>query len=379
METKIRSRCIFSGQEDLEELHTFEHFPIFMGCTDGPASEDQFEDMVWMIGRSSGCVQLGRLIPLPVLYKSAHNDAIGGTWNTHHDAFATFVASHARHEVLELGGANGLLAGKALDHAGHLAWTVLDPNPRIPEGLPVRVIQSFFGGGHPLDGAWDTVVHSHTFEHAYQPLDFLAAIRAQLPQGGRHIFSLPNMKVLLEKGYTNCLNFEHTAFLREEYIEWALAQRGFTVLDKKYFLDHSIFYATEATDLAANEPLPGLYGENKAIFERFISLNLEKVRRINAAVRDLDGPFYIFGAHIFTQFLIAFGLDITRAVGVLDNSPAKQGKRLYGTRFTVVSPAALRDAKTPTVVLCVANYADEIKDGIIQNHNPKTIFVEASV
>ena len=32
-----RSSCVLSGQADLEPLHTFKDFPVFMGCMDQPA------------------------------------------------------------------------------------------------------------------------------------------------------------------------------------------------------------------------------------------------------------------------------------------------------------------------------------------------------
>ena len=48
-----------------------------------------------------------------------------------------------------------------------------------------------------------------------------------------------------------------------------------------------------------------------------------------------DGPVYLFGAHVFSQFLIGCGFPGRARRGVLDNDPAKQGLRLYGTPLTV--------------------------------------------
>lgn len=42
-------------------------------------------------------------------------------------------------------------------------------------------------------------------------------------------------------------------------------------------------------------------------------------------------------ASVYTQYLTVFGVA---ADGVVDNAPDKQGKRLYGTRLVVASPAS---------------------------------------
>ena len=50
---------------------------------------------------------------------------------------------------------------------------------------------------------------------------------------------------------------------------------------------------------------------------------------------------YIFGAHIFTQYLIEFGLN-NEFICVLDNDVKKQGQYLYGYDLIVNSPTILK-------------------------------------
>ena len=87
-------------------------------------------------------------------------------------------------------------------------------------------------------------------------------------------------------------------------------------------------------------------------------------------------PVYLFGAHVFAQYLIAFGLDTSRIVSLLDNDPKKQGKRLYGTTLLVQSPAVLRGDRRPTVILKAGVYNEEIKDDMLANINESTTFFE---
>jgi FlaA1/EpsC-like NDP-sugar epimerase len=91
-------------------------------------------------------------------------------------------------------------------------------------------------------------------------------------------------------------------------------------------------------------------------------------------MNDFDGEIYLFGGHIFSQFLINRGLNISKIVSIIDNDTNKQGKRLYGIPLMVQSPYILRDKKNPAVILVAANYDHEIKIDIINNINKDTIF-----
>ena len=99
------------------------------------------------------------------------------------------------------------------------------------------------------------------------------------------------------------------------------------------------------------------------------------VERFNSQIAAASGPVYLFGAHVFTQYLIAFGLDTTKVLAVLDNDPSKRDKRLYGTGLIVVAPTELSRHKNPFVVLKAGIYDEEVRDDILQNYNPNTSFI----
>ena len=93
-------------------------------------------------------------------------------------------------------------------------------------------------------------------------------------------------------------------------------------------------------------------------------------------MRVIKQPVYLFGAHIFSQYLLCFGLDRTKIKSILDNSTAKQGKRLYGAEFFVQSPEVLRGQDRPIVILKAGIYNEEIKKDILENINPNVLFWE---
>lgn len=100
-----RLSCAVTGSKDLESLYTFKKFPVFMGCTAEPEDCDIKIDMEWGISKSSGLIQLLKLLPLDLVYQASHGSgSTGSTWLRHHQAFADFIYNFDPNSVLEIGG-----------------------------------------------------------------------------------------------------------------------------------------------------------------------------------------------------------------------------------------------------------------------------------
>jgi hypothetical protein len=378
MKLSERKYSVIDETASLETLHTLKDFPVFMGCTDRPAHEDLVADQTWDVCRSTGVIQLKGLIPLDILYQAQHDSGvIGQIWMTHHRAFAEFLSRFRPTNVLEIGGAHGILS-QEFKKFDHIPWTILEPNPSPVEGCDAHFIEGFFDDQFSTTETFQTVVHSHVFEHIYEPDKFMRQLAEFICDGDNLIFSLPNIQVMLERKYTNGLNFEHTVLLTEPYIEYLLAKYGFRLLEKKFFMDdHSIFYAT-ARD-SSIEPVklqPGLYEKNKQLYLDYVQYHEKLIAELNAVIDNTGQPVYLFGAHVFSQYLIEFGLDTNKIVCLLDNDPGKHGKRLYGTDLVVQSPRILKDISQPLVILKAGVYNTEIKEAILSDINENVTFIE---
>ena len=368
---------IVTGAVDINDLHSIKDFPVFMGCVDHSTEIDLVAEQTWSICRDSGLLQLKKIIPLDILYQSQHAGAVGEIWMEHHRQFSKFLLGYNPSSVFEIGGAHGILS-KEYKQFGKTQWTILEPNPSPLTGCEARFIKGFFDDSFSFTEPFDTVVHSHVFEHIYEPDEFMRHLSGFIEPDKHLVFSLPNMQVMLERKYTNCINFEHTVFLTEPYVEYLLAKYGFRVLQKEYFLDdHSIFYGTVRDSTVKPVALPkGLYENNKQLYLEYVTYHKELIKDLNSRMGNTKQPIYLFGAHVFAQYLLAFGLDTSRIVSLLDNDPKKQGKRLYGTNLKVQSPKALRDVKDPIVILKAGVYNEEIKSDILGNINRNVVFFE---
>jgi hypothetical protein len=348
-----------------------------MGCTDEPREKDVLADMPWYISKRSGMIQLNPLLPLDVVYKTEHGSGVvGKAWDEHHQAFAELISSYDVNNVLEIGGLHGILANKINKIAPSTNWTIIEPNPIDPENIKAKVIRGFFDDGFIPRDKYDCIVHSHVLEHTYDPRRFMEHT-SELIEGGILIFSVPNMDEMIKRKYTNCINFEHTVFLGETHIEYLLSSHGFSLINKEYYRDdHSIFYAAIKNHSVEPTRIPtNAYDEYKDLFNRYIDSHLHDVNKINEAINSTDIPVYLFGAHVFSQYLISFGLDPAKIVGLLDNDESKRGKRLYGTSLHSDIPEILKGTSEAIVILRAGVYNDEVRNNFAENINPNVKFI----
>ena len=373
----IRGNDVVSGGS-LEYLHVMKLFPVFIGCIKDSEEKDLKSDMCWYISKNTGMIQLNPVMPLDLIYQEEHGSGcVGGLWLQHHQEFAKFIQQQAPKSVLEIGGAHGILS-REFRKKNKVNWTILEPNPLPAEDVDVTFIKGFFDDKFTFDGEIDTIIHSHVFEHVYYPNEFISHISNFLEEGQKLIFSLPNMEEMLKRKFTNCINFEHTVLITEPYVEHILSKHGFRKVDKKYFKDdHSIFYAYVKNFNVKTIELPkGLYEHNKKLYLDYVDYHKQLIKDLNAKIDNIseDQPIYLFGAHVFAQYLIEFGLKTVRIKNLLDNDLKKQGKRLYGTNLIVKTPEVLSLDKKPIIILKAGIYNNEIAEDILCNINPNAIF-----
>jgi hypothetical protein len=378
-----RNHCAISGKKDLEVIDIMQGFPIYMGCVDTPETDDIFADAIWSISKSTGVIQLQKLIPLYHLYQDQHaSGVVGDIWMQHHRAFADFLQARNPSSVFEIGGAHGILATEYMKHQT-IEWIILEPNPAPFDGCPASFVRGFFKGKDDIPIGKPTIVHSHVFEHMYDPRGFIQDLSESMDIGQEMVFSIPNMKEMLMRGYTNCLNFEHSVFLTEDAVDQLLDEFGFVVVLKKLFReDHSIFYSVLRSQILENSKsgFESRYEINKDIYTKYKFRYKDLINKFNKIISETPTgqKIYLFGAHIFSQYLIFNGLNVSRIQYILDNDINKQNHRMYGTKFRVKSPAVLSDEINPIVILCAGVYNEEIKRSILKDINPETIFLEES-
>jgi 2-polyprenyl-3-methyl-5-hydroxy-6-metoxy-1,4-benzoquinol methylase len=311
-----------------------------------------------------GCVQLGTLIEPSILYKHPHNPAIGKTWESHNRLFADYVISTESKNILDVGGANMKIANMISESPTVDSYTVCDLSVGsydVKQHPKIKTIKDYVENISDSQ-KYDAVVLSHTLEHFYEPIPIIKHLVDLLNKDGSIIVSVPNIEAQLQDGFLNALNFEHTYYISHEYINLIATICGLEVVDQKDFSKYNSFYIMKKKCGKFNFPKD--VSKSKKVYENHIKTLLKDVANINFQTKNKQ--VYCFGAHIFTQMLIAHGLNINCIKGILDNDSDKIGRFLYGTNLMVYHPSVICEEHSPIVILRVSQYKNEIVDGLTE-------------
>ena len=332
-----------------------------MGVTAKSIDHDVHVPEEMSICTKCGTVQLSKLINLKLLYEEPHQPGIvGETWSKHHKQFSEYVLTHCGKKIVEIG-AGSLTLAKLILSKKNVHYTVVDPQAISEPNI--HVVPEFFSTFTEI-GSPDTIVHSHTLEHFYEPCHILRTINRRLPIGGRMIVSVPDIQSAISAEHHNALNFEHTYMTSQENLKYMFRSAGFSIADVTRFNTTNLFYVLVKENTGAffsktTNPTQE-YEHNRSIYNSYLeSSNLdmsvasERANRLNADV-------FLFGSHVFSQRLLEFGANkIKNLAGVIDNNPNKQNLRLYGTSLITYGPEILAD-RPATVLVRSAQYTNEI-------------------
>lgn len=348
-DVKILSDFVFTKVRD---------FPVFMGCVDGAVEDDVVCDMYWGVNNGLICVE--PILPPEFVYQKSHNDATGETWNEHNIKFAMFIEKFAvGKKIYELGGGSGIIQTK-ISKNRNFEWFLHDINPIPVHNFSGKVIRGFFDGIIYAPGI-RTIIHSHTLEHVNDQIKFINQLATIQAIGDTQIISFPDFNSLLENNSLNMINFEHNKFLPLEFAVEILEQNGYRIEAIEYFKGHSIFVAATKIQKGNVHIIDKNYFRISE-FNDYVTTIQSKVNQLNDFIK--NDSFLFFGAHIFTQILMAFGVSSENSLGCLDNSPLKKGKRLYGTELMVFSPIEA-EHKSIKVIGAVGVYKSEVYKQLI--------------
>jgi hypothetical protein len=280
------------------------------------------------------------------------------------EMFADFILENKQTSgILEVGAGNGSLSQSILDKEV-LQYTIVDPSYAGP--TENREIKScYFEDYIDATTNTNTIVMSQVFEHFYDPSAILKKIQ-ETPSIEYVYVSWPNLEAFIKNGVYHVLNPEHTFYVENDFLVDLFKFYEFT-LEKTYFhMDHSVFFAFKRTAQLENVQPP----KNKSAEENtkhFFERALTNIKTANSALEP-NTPVYIWPCSMHTLFCMSLGLKKELIDNILDNSPLKINKYLYGYKHKCLAfQPMIKSSREKIILLSGGCYNSEIEKEVQQN------------
>lgn len=354
---------------------------------------------------------------LAEIYKVNHADSTGTTMKNMHLEFKKLIAKYSNDitEILEIGSSKGELADLIINDPTFFMSERNEVTKDVTEAFKEDLSQkyhiiepSFFGdrkGKHIIPDFYEnvdessipanTMIISHVYEHFYNPYEILDKISKNL--NIKHFFlCFPDLEYYVQNDILHVLNTEHTYYADNNFIIELCRLKGFYIKEQEFYRGHSVFMhfvrndgskkSTEATEDKEEEFKEEFKEEAKEFptntsprlrLDNYFSRIYSSVKLYNDFLSKSESKYkYIFPCSIHSIFLLTFGLDTSNLDGMLDNSPNKINKKVYGTNLLCRSFKEVLESKdTVSIVLNGGVFNKEIIPLLIDKPNIKYICV----
>jgi len=349
----------------IKNIFCLENMPIKLSCCENNY-EFKYNNLSFSQCLECKTIQLDKLILLEELYSNSHNySSIGKVWENYFNLFCNSIKDIIINKnILEIGDPSGKIANKSLEYK---KWYIIEPNKNkdILFNDNIEFIEGFFDNNFYTSIKIDIIIHSHLFEHIYEPNLFLKKCYEILEENGEMFFGVPNMEYIGLKEISPFLGifFEHTIFLNKENIIWLLEYNGFNIINVIDYENHSILFHVKKSNKKKENDI-SIYNYNDLFFSTLDNY-YNFINRCNNIIENTNLNIYVFGASYNTQFLFTLGLKQEKISGILDNSKEKESKYLYGYNLIIYNPKIIIDNEC-IIILKNGYYCNEIKEQLLQ-------------
>ena len=239
----LRNKCAICNS-DLLHIFKILDIPIKLSCIKDN-NNYLHKDMSYSQCLKCNTIQLDKLIPLNILYSESHNNtSFGKVWEEYFKLFCNLINPITiNKKILEIGDPSGKIANRLNNYN---KWYIIEPNKNanINFNKNIEFIDGFFDEKFEINDNIDLIVHSHLFEHIYEPNKFLKKCRNLLKENGEMFFGVPNMEYIANSKISLFLGifFEHNIFLNKTNISFMLNNNSFEILNIYDYENHSTIY-----------------------------------------------------------------------------------------------------------------------------------------
>lgn len=215
----------------------------------------------------------------------------------------------------------------------------------------------------------DILIMRHVWEHAFQPLRLMAALRKLLKPDGYLVLEVPDCSRALDNGDYTTLWEEHSMYFTPETFRTGLTWMGLEPMHSEcypYPFENSLVAVARFKNQTHGEcPAANALAQEIKRAELFAGNFADvrnNIRRQLTIHRRQGGRIAIFGAgHLACTFINFLGIeDLIECV--IDDHPKKKGLFMPGSALPICGSQALLDRK---ISLCLLSLSPESEDKVI--------------
>jgi hypothetical protein len=369
-----RDKCIFCGNNNFDTCIEKDYESSLSLGMYKEIQESYFMPYNILLCNNCYTAQNKYIGNLKIVYHVNHLDNFGDTKHKKHNLFSEFITMNNNiKNIIEVGACHNTLSSLILDKNSEINYTIIEPS-YTGDKSRVNIINKYFENVELNNTEVDTIIMSDVFEHFYNPIDIIQKIKESTV---KYIYlNHPDFDYSIKNNIFINLNCEHTFLIEHDFLFKLFENYGFKLNRKVNFENCSIFIEFIRIDNTNNEnkELSNLNTKNDV--NQYINNISVLTNKINEYMKsNQNKKFYIWPMSIHSVPLFIFGLDYKKLSGVLDNSPNKIGKYIYGYNLLCSSLNDLLKSREENICVFISGAGNYIKELDLKNTNIEIIFI----
>jgi hypothetical protein len=354
-----RTKCIFCNFSNFELLLEEKYkAPLSLILTDD-VNNGLFMPYNIMCCNNCNTCQTKYIADLNIVYNGTHIDNYGIIKKQKFEYLFNFIKENNDITgIIEIGACHASLASKLINYL-NIPYTIIEPN-NINYSENITYIKDYIENVDINQINANTLIMSDVFEHFYNPIEIISKLKESKI---KYIYiNHPDFDFAIKNELLVCLNTEHTFQVEHQYLFSLFENYGFTLKSLKNIENCSVLFKFEKNESKISNKLFNLNTKINVInYTQKINIIVNKMNNILNTKPDVK--FYIWPSSIHSIILFMFGLNYHLLSGILDNSPNKVGKYLYGYNLLCYSFEEIiknDDKNTCIFIGGAGNYINEI-------------------
>jgi hypothetical protein len=269
---------------------------------------------------------------LNLIYSGNHADSTGSIMKNLHYKVKDVIKKHIIeiNNITEIGSSYGILSDIVLDELGNniKKYYIIEPCFKGQERTNKIIINDFFENvDYNNYGDSNTILISHVFEHFYNPIEIMKKI-SDNKNIENIILVWPDLEYYKDNNVYHVLNTEHTFYVDNNLIKTFFNNNCFELIEEIKYKNHSVIFVFKKNKNLSKLKLQNINYKIDDYFNFLLNKKEEILLFINENKKN-NKEVCIWPASVHTQFFLML-LNSPDVDFVLDNSPNKIGKYLYG-------------------------------------------------